>query len=378
MKVVFFSSVLNHHQIPFCNEMYKTLGKDFTFVATMEMEEQRKKLGYVQDDNYPYLFKMHILQENHNKAREMSYDADVMIAGVFPPEFLHNRLKDNKLTFRYAERFFRSGKSRLLSPRALYLTYRDNLRYRNRELYLLCASAYMAPDAKFIMSYPNKMFKWGYFPEVREYDVSRLMEGKRTGVVTILWAGRFIGCKHPEHALAVANKLKELNINFEMNFIGIGEKLEEIKKQVERMGLKHRVIFSGTMPPEKVRTYMEEANIYLFTSDFKEGWGAVLNEAMNSGCAVVANHGIGATPFLIKHGENGLIYKNCNVVDLFRQVKRLVDGKPLCTRLGINAYKTIKETWNAKVASERFLTTAERLLAGELKYYDSGPMSKAD
>jgi hypothetical protein len=37
------------------------------------------------------------------------------------------------------------------------------------------------------------------------------------------------------------------------------------------------------MPPEEVRVHMEQSNIYLFTSDFGEGWGAVLNEAMNSG-----------------------------------------------------------------------------------------------
>lgn len=44
MKVTFFSSVLNHHQIEFCDEMYTKLGNGFKFVSTMEMEEQRKNL----------------------------------------------------------------------------------------------------------------------------------------------------------------------------------------------------------------------------------------------------------------------------------------------------------------------------------------------
>ncbi len=46
----------------------------------------------------------------------------------------------------------------------------------------------------------------------------------------------------------------------------------------------------GAMSPDKVRAYMERADVFLFTSDFNEGWGAVLNESMNSGCAVVASH----------------------------------------------------------------------------------------
>ena len=45
---------------------------------------------------------------------------------------------------------------------------------------------------------------------------------------------------------------------------------------------------------------MEESEIYLVTSDRKEGWGAVVNEAMNSGCAVVADHMIGAAPWMIR------------------------------------------------------------------------------
>ena len=32
MKVTFFSSVLNHHQIEFCDEMYTKLGNGFKFV----------------------------------------------------------------------------------------------------------------------------------------------------------------------------------------------------------------------------------------------------------------------------------------------------------------------------------------------------------
>ena len=66
----------------------------------------------------------------------------------------------------------------------------------------------------------------------------------------------------------------------------------------------------GAMSPDEVRKHMEQANIFLFTSDRNEGWGAVLNEAMNSGCAVVASHAIGSVPYLIKNGNNGYIYEN--------------------------------------------------------------------
>ena len=62
------------------------------------------------------------------------------------------------------------------------------------------------------------------------------------------------------------------------------------------------------MSPEKVRSVMEKSHIFVFTSSHLEGWGAVVNEAMNSGCAVVANVQAGAVPYLIEQGVNGIAY----------------------------------------------------------------------
>ena len=121
----------------------------------------------------------------------------------------------------------------------------------------------------------------------------------------------------------------------------------------------------GTMPPEKVREYMELSEIFLFTSDRQEGWGAVLNEAMNSGCAVVASHAIGSVPFLLKNGDNGLIYRSGDINDLYEKVKYLLDNQATRAKLGINAYKTLCNKWNAENAAERFVKLSKALLDGK-------------
>ena len=43
----------------------------------------------------------------------------------------------------------------------------------------------------------------------------------------------------------------------------------------------------------------------------------MVNEAMNSGCAVVADHMIGAAPWLIRQGENGRMYRDGEEQELF-------------------------------------------------------------
>ena len=149
---------------------------------------------------------------------------------------------------------------------------------------------------------------------------------------------------------------------------------------IEEYGLQKYVELLGAMPPEQVRSYMEKSQIYLFTSNRREGWGAVLNESMNSGCAVVASSAAGSTPFLVKSGENGFTYDYNSDEQLYRHVCTLLNDQQLCARLGKNAYKTMTELWNAECATRRLIKLCETLLQGHSSpaLFTSGPCSKAE
>jgi glycosyltransferase involved in cell wall biosynthesis len=165
-----------------------------------------------------------------------------------------------------------------------------------------------------------------------------------------------------------------------MEFIGSGVLEEELKREAAEKGLGGYVSFLGSMSPDEVRNQMEQSGIYLFTSDRNEGWGAVLNEAMNSGCAVVASHAIGSVPYLIRDKENGLVYRSGDVDMLYEKVKYLLEHREYQIQLGQAAYETIVTEWNAEVASERFMILAEHILKGEKRpdLFTSGPCSKAE
>lgn len=243
---------------------------------------------------------------------------------------------------------------------------------------MLCASGYAAADYASVGIYKGRTYKWGYFPEAKEYDIDELLSKKKRN--TLLWCGRFLDWKHPDDAIKIASKLKESGYDFHFNIIGTGEMEEELKQLSLDLGLSDHVTFLGSMPPERVREYMEEAGIYLFTSDRKEGWGAVLNESMNSGCAVIASHTVGSAPYLINNGKNGYMYRSGDIDDMYNTIKVLLDAPEMQKQLGKAAYKTITEEWNAKEAAKRLLCFAERILSGEKspQLYQSGPLSKAD
>ena len=121
---------------------------------------------------------------------------------------------------------------------------------------------------------------------------------------------------------------------------------------------------------------MERAEIYLFTSDRNEGWGAVLNESMNSACAVIANEKIGSVPFLIENGVNGYIYNQKKKDNLFSKVKYLLDNNEFRYSMQKKAYETMLNMWNADSASERLLNLIECLRKGREVEYKSGPCSR--
>lgn len=368
MRAAFVSNYINHHQIPFCNEMYRLLQGGFTFVQTQVMEAERVKMGWHEEERPAYV---KCWYEEPDACRRLLEECDVVLFGGTDDEsFIWERLQSGKLLIRISERLYKTGQWKAASPRGLVKKYKDHTRYKNKQVYLLCAGAYVPSDFHIVRAYPGKMYCWGYFPETRSYDPESLFSDKgwtqASGekIPYLLWAGRMIDWKHPELALETAGYLKEKGCTFHMDIIGDGEMRGELEALRRSYGLEEQVRFLGFRPPEEVRRFMERADIFLFTSDRQEGWGAVANEAMNSGCALVADHMIGAVPYLVNNGVNGLVYRDGSSAGLFSQIQRLVNDRELCRFLGRNALRTVTEEWNAENAAARLLELIERLLKG--------------
>ena len=303
MKIAFVSNYYNHHQAPFAREMDELTHHEFRFIETAPMEEERRKMGWGTESKPDYVIQSYLDKSRYRQCQKIINDADAVIWGSCPFRMIRPRLRKGKLTFAYSERLFKEGYHGIgYWGRAVKYFCRLALYQKNH--YLLCASAYTAGDYARIGLFRGKALKWGYFPETKTYDLTALFERKRANRrPIILWVARFIGWKHPEVAVQLAEKLKQAGYAFDLNMIGTGELEGQIRRMISEKKLEDCVHMLGAMSPEEVRQHMEAANIFLFTSDQNEGWGAVLNEAMNSGCAVVANETIGSVPFLMKKGK---------------------------------------------------------------------------
>lgn len=376
MKVVFISNYINHHQIPLSDELYRIWGDEYTFIETEPMEEERIRMGWVQTGSgIPY-----VKQYDRDPAgvQALIDDADIAIFdGLDDESYIAKRLEEKKIVLRTWERLYKTGQWKAISPRGLIKKHHDHTQYSKDRVYLLCYGGYVADDFEIIKAYRGKRLKWGYFPQFHKFEKTERAEKKKSDVPTVLWAGRFIPWKHGMDALKAVKENKDAGNDFRFTMIGTGECEAQLKEYVRENNLEEVVCFTGALSPEEVRKEMEKAEIYLFTSDYEEGWGVVANESMNSGCALIASHAAGAVPFLVKDGENGLIYESGNVKQLSDCLSKLLTDMVLRERLQDEAYVTIRDMWNAEVAAKRLVKFCEEIKRGELNFEEEGPLSEA-
>lgn len=376
MKIVFLSNYFNHHQKPLSDELFSLLNGNYYFIETMPIEEERVKLGWGNDKKPDYLLQSYKSEHDLRVCKNLVDSADAVIIGSASESFIKNRLINGKLIFRYHERPLKKGIELYKYPIRYLKWHKNNPKTAN--IYMLCASAFTAGDyAKFGL-FKNKCLKWGYFTEAKRYaDINHLIETKKKN--SIIWVARFIALKHPEVVSAIGERLLKDGYDFEINMIGNGELLESTRSVLEEKGLTSYVNILGSMIPEDVRKYMENSEIHIFTSDKNEGWGAVLNESMNSACVPISSHAIGSTPYLIDNGVNGLVYEDGNEEDLYSKIKFLIDNRDKMKEMSENAYKTIIDMWSPKNAAKRLIKITELIINDkEIGLFKDGPCSKAD
>lgn len=346
---------LNHHGRFMCDSLYSILGDDFRRITTQQVNEERLNLGYKQNAVTSY----NIVQINANQKtiEETISWCDVIDFGAAPEAYLSEAVKQNKIIFIRIERLFKEGYWKILVPEVFFRYYKKYIKYRNNtNVYYLCVSGYAAKDLAKIGIKGNRVLQWAYCPEfipMGNEDFERNCEP-----IQILWCGRMIGWKHPEMAIKIAVYLKEIGCSFNMKILGTGDMFDQIKDMVLENGLRNNVEMLGAIDSSTVRKYMKNADIFLATSDRNEGWGVVVNEAMNSGCAVFASPEMGAVPVLIKDEKNGFyIYRGKEkeaakkIFDLSCDAKHLIDVKKA-------AYNTIKNHFSPDIYAQKFIELA--------------------
>lgn len=377
MKLVFFWNYLNHHQVCIADALYDLLGENFVFVATLPKDERELK-GGLDYSLRPYCILAAESPDKHLKALEYARIADVCVFGACSQEYAVERAKQKicGLAFECGERWLKRGWLNVWSPvlRGWWFNY---IRYyRKRSFYKLCSSAFTSQDDIKLGCYCGKHYKWGYFTSVED-PFKGSSKRENNGIIRLLWCSRFIEWKHPELAIECTKRLIDSGYRILLDMYGDGPLRVEQENRVKNNGLSEIVFFHGNVPNSEIQQAMAYSDIFLFTSDRQEGWGAVANEAMAAGCCLVGSNEIGAVPYLIKTGYNGLIFESKSSSDLFEKVKILIDNPEKRSEMAMHGMETMNNLWSASNAAKSLLTLIDDLQNNRNTSIMEGPCSIA-
>ena len=129
----------------------------------------------------------------------------------------------------------------------------------------------------------------------------------------ILFVGRVTGEKNIDQLLrAIAALDPELDAQLEI--VGGGDQLENLKRMAKQLGIDGRTVFTGYVTDEQLKQSYSRATVFAMPST-AELQSIATMEAMASGLPVVAADAM-ALPHLVHDGENGYLFRPGDVQDL--------------------------------------------------------------
>ena len=114
--------------------------------------------------------------------------------------------------------------------------------------------------------------------------------------------------------------------DFHLTLIGDGPLRDELERKCATVSqLNGKITFVGNRPREEVQSELTAYDALILPSQF-DGWGAVVNEAMEAGLAVVVSDGVGSRRPLVEPGHNGMVFERNSVPDLVQTLRMLIES----------------------------------------------------
>ena len=374
MKLTFFSNFFNSHQLPVALELAGNNAVDYTFVSLVKTDGVIGRSSL--DFNYPFVIRAYESSESAELAMCHAIEDDVVIFGDMAgnEQYVKARAKTGRQFFRYAERLLKRGDWWRFAPPKMYRTWDRFGRYADSAMHVLCASAFTARDLALSGFPTEKCLKWGYFPEVsvRPRDQRVAANG-----LSLCSAQRLIPWKRVDLQIELVSRLKRDGYPCRLCIAGDGPERSNLEAMARRLNVDSQVQFLGSMSHEATLDLMGSNDVFLATSNRKEGWGATVNESMASGCCVIASDEMGSAPFLIKDGFNGLLFASEDSDSLYRSAKKLVVHPGRIGEMGERAQRTLRAEWSPREAAKRLVDFSLGLLQRKCVAYEDGPLSMA-
>ena len=164
----------------------------------------------------------------------------------------------------------------------------------------------------------EKIYRFGYFLSVRKFDFVKT----NSIIIRLIFVGQLIERKGIFTLLEAIDNLVKITQNLHLNIIGTGISEIQIKQYIQSNHLENFITLQGAVDSENVIQHIQKTDLLILSSVF-DGWGIVVNEALQSHVPVLISDHCGAKE-LIQHEQNGLIFEAQNVESLTKQLVKFL------------------------------------------------------
>lgn len=166
-----------------------------------------------------------------------------------------------------------------------------------------------------------------------------IIKSKKNKRVELLMVARFDKQKNQK---LLIDAIKDLSMDYTLNFVGDGPTLKECEKLVHEYKLDDKVIFHGFQ--RDIRGFLETSDIFCLITNY-EGLPISIIEAMAMKLPIIASN-VGGNKELVSK-ENGFLVEN-DATDIAIAIKKLVEDRNLQIALGQKSYKKYELNFTLK------------------------------
>lgn len=257
--------------------------------------------------------------------------------------------------FYYA--LFTSQIARFFNLKYIPILHGGNLPYRLDKSpnlsKLIFKNSYLniAPSNYLKMEFEKRNYATKFIPNILDIDDYQF-EQRINIKPKILWVRAFKELYNPLMAIRVLNELKKEFKEAELCMVGPvkDDSFQKAKDLAKEMSLLDSITLTGILPKKKWHQISKKYDVFINTTNFDNTPVSVM-EAMALGLTIVSTNA-GGMPYLINQGEDGIIVKKDNHLEMSKAITNLIRINN--NKLSLNArakaetfgWNMVKNQWN--------------------------------
>jgi len=183
------------------------------------------------------------------------------------------------------------------------------------------------------------------------------LKKKHLGKKILLFVGRLVPYKGLPYLIYAMKKVTQKFPEIKLFIIGEGPQRENLKSLVNFLDISDNIQFLGEVSSQDLPIYYNLCDIFILPSTYKaEAFGIVQLEAMACQKPVISTNIPGSgVSFVNTSNETGIIVKPKDVKELVDAIIYLLKNEDVRKKLGKNAFKKVKNTFNKDIMTKNIL-----------------------